>query len=383
MVAEATTLLTFDYPPMSGGIARFCESLVNELRLHRPGVNVLTHQTLQGTTSATRDPTRIEVVHARPLREASALARLILQQLTGRTGILVCGNWYPEGVIAWMSGFRPFVVLAHGAEIFPAPRGGLPVSFWRTVMNRVLTGASLVVANSEYTRALVSQHSPACNSVALPLAVDTRKFSPGVPSHSRKRLGLDDDCFVMTTVARLDSHKGHLDVMRAARSLLQQGHSSFCYVISGTGPEESSLREHSRQWGLEQHVRFLGQISDETLVHLYRASDVTLLCSHELARERKVEGFGLVLLESQSCGTPAIAYQSGGMTDAVVHGTGGWTVPAGNVGQLSELLATLVQDSSLVRQQGALARSRVEEECTWTGYTERFLELTDRYRHDY
>ena len=71
-------------------------------------------------------------------------------------------------------------------------------------------------------------------------------------------------------------------------------------------------------------MRFLGKVDEETLVRCYRAADVSVVPTLAL------EGFGLVVLESLACGTPAIVSDSGGLPEAVANLDRSLIVPAGD-----------------------------------------------------
>jgi glycosyltransferase involved in cell wall biosynthesis len=63
-------------------------------------------------------------------------------------------------------------------------------------------------------------------------------------------------------------------------------------------------------------VEFLGQVSDEELVELYKGAKGFLALS-------KDEDFGITPVESQSCGTPVVAFNGGGYKETVIDGKTG------------------------------------------------------------
>jgi glycosyltransferase involved in cell wall biosynthesis len=82
-------------------------------------------------------------------------------------------------------------------------------------------------------------------------------------------------------------------------------------AIAGKGPLRKDLERQVQQLGLEDNVRFLGFLPDEQLPIAYQASDLTVVPSQSL------EGFGLILLESLACGTPALCTPVGGMPEVL------------------------------------------------------------------
>jgi phosphatidylinositol alpha-1,6-mannosyltransferase len=120
-------------------------------------------------------------------------------------------------------------------------------------------------------------------------------------------------------------------------------------------------------------VRFLGFVAEDELPDLYRASDLFLLCTRELAERQEVEGFGLAFLEAQACWTPVIGTRTGGIPDAVKEGEGGWLIEHDDAAALSKFLSQLVDDPTAFVAAGKRGRKRVERECTWEHYVRRFV----------
>ena len=80
--------------------------------------------------------------------------------------------------------------------------------------------------------------------------------------------------------------------------------------IAGTGPDLKRLKRHAGKT-----VEFLGRVEEEELKKLYTGARSTLFPGDE--------DFGIVPLESMACGTPVIAYKSGGAPETVKEGSTG------------------------------------------------------------
>jgi glycosyltransferase involved in cell wall biosynthesis len=109
--------------------------------------------------------------------------------------------------------------------------------------------------------------------------------------------------------------------------------------------------------GLRDSVLILGQVSSETLRDWYAASDVVLLTTHS-------EGLGRVLLEAQAMQRPVVAYDVGGVREAVSHGVTGFLVAKGDVGDLTERIAHLLADSDGRRSMGEQGQRLVLDRFT-------------------
>jgi phosphatidylinositol alpha-1,6-mannosyltransferase len=370
--SSSRLLFSFDYPPDDGGIARLCGEVLNGLARAGVRCDVLSQLPPNGVQPLTATPSEARVTCRRPWREICAFHKLL--QLRGR-GPVVCGIWYPEGLLALLAGRRPLVILAHGSELM------LTCAFWRRgvwreLCKRVCEAADLIVANSEYTRGLVLRAAPRAKVVVVPLGVDHERFCPRDKETAKRRFGVDGK-IVVSSVSRLQAYKGHETVLRALAELPERQKYCMVYLIAGKGPYSDDLRRLTKDLGLDELVRFLGFIPEDDLPDLYRASDLFVLCTQESAVQQEVEGFGLVFLEAQACGTPVVGTRTGGIPDAVKHGEGGWLIQQNDVHALAGVLSRLTDDPGSFRAAGEAGRRRVEREATWGHYIDRFVETIE------
>lgn len=123
--------------------------------------------------------------------------------------------------------------------------------------------------------------------------------------------------------------------------------------IAGTGSEESSLREASRQY---PNIRFLGQQSNEQLESLYRNAVALIYpsanCQVGLPQSDVSSGQGapLVIMEAFSQKTPVIASKIGRIP-ALLDQTGGGLVYASER-ELVDAMNRLLHDSAYRRDVG-------------------------------
>lgn len=370
-------LLVFssDYPPNDGGIARLCSEIASGWARAGAAVHVIAPAPRKGIAVPRSFTHELRVKYSRPWREWESYRALRKRMGMGPT---VCGLWYPDGLLALMACARPRVILAHGLELLPT-EGRWRRKIWRRLLKWVCESADLVIANSEFTRNLVLDSAPDANVLAIPLAVDYRRFAPGDAQEAKRRFGVVNK-IVLSTVSRLESYKGHDVVLRAIAASDERIRHNLVYLIAGKGPYQSELELQVKELGLTEQVRFLGFVPEDDLPDLYRASDLSVLCSREVAERQKVEGFGLVYLEAQSCGTPVIGTRTGGVPDAVKEGEGGWLIEQDDTAALSNILSQLVDDPSSFRAAGRRARNRVERQCTWEQYMRQFVSALDSVR---
>ena len=362
----AILLQSFDYPPNDGGIARVCSAIAGCFKNRGYSLQVVSQKTPQAVFRSDE----IRVSRNRPRRELEAF-RLLWRSRS--RDLVLSGIWYPEGLLAAVARVERSVVFAHGLELLPA-RNYWRRGAWKLLLRFTLESASLVVANSQYTAGLVRESAPAAKVVTLPLGVDHRFFTPGDSAVAKRRFQADGKV-VISSVSRLHRYKGHDLVLDAVAALDPSVRSRFVYLIAGKGPAQPALEAKVQQLGLASAVRWLGYVNDEDLIDVYRASDLFVLCTLQRPAEQEVEGFGLVFLEAQACGTPVVGTNTGGIPDSIRHGKGGWLIPEDDAGALVRILVSLSEDPGHFRAAGNAARDRIERECTWDVYSERLIEV--------
>ena len=180
--------------------------------------------------------------------------------------------------------------------------------------------------------------------------IDRTIFHPIDRAAARSVLGLPADrqmVLYCAQVATDSTRKGSADFVEACHRLAAE--TDFDVVVAGHGGE--SLKAQ-----IPQRVHVLGFIRDvRLLAATYSAADVMLAPS-------TVENLPNTILEAMACGTAVVAYKSGGIEDAVVHGESGWLAGSGNRIELTQGTAAVLSDTNLRDRlaHGALQRIAIE-----------------------
>jgi len=153
-------------------------------------------------------------------------------------------------------------------------------------------------------------------------------------------------------VARLYPRKRLQDLLQAA-VMLRVRIPDVAVRIVGEGPEGGRLRALHRRLGLEDTVRFLGQVSRGALAVEYVSADCFCLPTVQ-------EGFGLVFLEAMAAGLPVVACHAAAVPELVENRRTGLLVSPRSPEELAEAIETLLMDEGLRKDFGAAAQRDVE-----------------------
>jgi phosphatidylinositol alpha-1,6-mannosyltransferase len=369
-------LLTFDFPPMGGGIARWMSELA--LR-YPPGSLIVSTGSLSGAAeSDARFPNRVDRIRV-PADRLKTLWGLLrwnrrVKALTTRHSVpfIWCGNIRPAGYPATWARDRsgiPYGVMLYGGDLLLLRRNYRTSRRKRRIAKRLLGSAEVLVAISRYTQELACDVlrelglSECAGRVrVVPLGTDPVFFRPGLdPAPLVERFGLPKARWLVT-VARLVPHKGADTAIRAL-ALVAPGHPDLHYAIVGQGPYRSALEALAREQGVHDRVHFLGDVSDAELPLAYALADIYVGASRLAVHD--VEGFGIALLEASASGKPVVAGRSGGMPDAVGENETGLLVDPEDAESVAEAVRGLLADPERARTLGAAGRRAVESFYNW------------------
>jgi phosphatidylinositol alpha-1,6-mannosyltransferase len=373
-------LLSYDFPPIGGGISRWMAELA---RRYPPGSLVVS--TGQNGPTAELDasfPNPIDRLStpARRLRTIQGILlwsrRVAVLTRSHRAEFIWCGNIKPAAYPARWTMERtgtPFGILLHGGDLLILQHQVHQSAMKRRTAAALLGSAAVLVANSAWTRerclTLLGElelDAPPDRVRVVPLGADQTFFRPGLdPREVRARYGLGDGRWLLS-VARLTRHKG-IDTALQALARLSPRFPQLRYAVVGSGEEHAALDAEARELGIADRVRFLTDVPDRDLPALYNCAEIYLGVSRLM--EQRVEGFGISLAEAPACGVPVIAGRSGGIPEAVRDGETGLLVDAERVEDVSQAIVRLLEDGALRTRLGAAGRRAVETTYNWDRVT--------------
>jgi glycosyltransferase involved in cell wall biosynthesis len=302
-------------------------------------------------------------------------ARLARRVAAEINATVIHAHWIvPGGVLGALArGRRPFVVSAHGSDVFVAERVGLARRAAKSVLQRA--GWFTACSDDLRDRAIALGARPG-RSETVPYGVDTARFapSPAVRREVRARLGLGD-ASVVVAAGRLVRKKGFEYLIGAAGAITRQ-HPAARILIAGEGDLEAELRAlASHQPG----VTLLGRQSQDDVAQLLAAADVVAVPSvHDEAGN--VDGLPNVALEAMAAAAPVVATTVGGLPQAIEDEVSGRLVPEKDAGALAAAIGGLLAEPARARTLGDAARRKVETDFSWARAAARFEAAYDRAR---
>lgn len=375
---QTILVVTRNLPPLQGGMERLIGKAIRHLQT-RYIVRVVgpsgCKPLLPDAVSAVELPLR-----PLPLFLMKALLASFYQAFRYRPATILAGSGLTVPM-AWMTarllGARCAVYL-HGLDV--EMHHVVYRWLWRPLFRR----CDVVIVNSQFTRRL------ACEAGVDPGRIHIVHPGTELPDLSVARQAREQfrrahrlgSSPLVLYVGRMSPRKGlQVFVQDIFPRILQLQPDSHLVVVGGEptaalvhqSGEYDRIRHVLAANGLERSTTFLLEAEDATLHQAYFASDVLIFPLQD--RPHDHEGFGMVVLEAAAHGLPSVAFDLGGVSDAIDEGRTGTLIVAGENQRFAE--ATINYLSQPADLQTRQYRSQFAQGFSWDRFGQGLLEALE------
>lgn len=254
---------------------------------------------------------------------------------------------------AWSLGVPAVIHTVHGAPFHPYQGRG-PRLFFQACERWASKRCHAIVSVADaMTDLMVSANvAPRDKFTTVYSGMEVEPFLQSAQHRDRVRqtLGYRPEHVVVGKIARLFKLKGHDDVIRAARSVIDAV-PNVRFLFVGDGIFRDRLQQQIAAAGLTDYFQFTGLVPPEKIPELIAAMDIVV---HASLRE----GLARVLPQALISGKPAVSYDVDGAREVVITNETGILVPPREVNQLSAALQTLAVDPAIRDRLGQEGRRR-------------------------
>lgn len=257
----------------------------------------------------------------------------------------------------------PLVVHFHGpwaAESQVEGDSGRTLKFKKYIERRVYARADRFIVLSEAFRdVLISDYGIDRSKIRIvPGGADLDRFDTSLTTEeARDHFGWKKDAHIIVSVRRLARRMG-LENLITTVLRLKDDYPDLQLKIGGKGPIEGELRELIARHQLEGNIEMLGYVAEEDLPVVYAAADLSVVPT------LKLEGFGLITVESLAAGTPCLVTPVGGLPGVVSDLSPSLILPDTSVDSLVARLKDVLSGSVILpdREQ---CKSFARENYDW------------------
>lgn len=256
-----------------------------------------------------------------------------------------------------------YILLAHGTDVWTVKNG---------IKYRALKNAAMIITVSRHTGSVLVSNGISEKKIKyLYNTFNSSLFRiRPLSGNSKAIFSPTDKKKVILTVGRIRSderYKGH-DIML---DVLRELGKKYAWLVVGAGKHLFSLKKKAKRLGLDDRIRFLERVDDQTLADCYNICDC-------FAMPSKGEGFGIVFLEAMACGKPVIGGNRDGTREPLMDGRLGFMADPDSIKEIAEAI-TLACSAKENRTNPEYLTKEVEANFGTKIFNKRVREIFSEY----
>lgn len=154
-------------------------------------------------------------------------------------------------------------------------------------------------------------------------------------------------------IGRLERSKGILTVI----DIINKIDRDVVLHVIGSGPCQKEAEKLVAKLKIQEKVIFHGKMPHYEFIKNVHP-DIFVFPT------KRIEGFPMVIVEAMFAGMPTVAFNCGGVSDAVIDGKTGFLIKAGDSEELKEKLIKLIDSIEMRQEMGKNSREIAEKDYT-------------------
>lgn len=199
------------------------------------------------------------------------------------------------------------------------------------------------------------------NPIIIPPAIDTTTYFPENRKESRKALGISTEDFIIGYGGGTSGRKGW-DFFQEIVNLNFTSDTNIKFLVFGSDFLPSKIQS---RYPIQQ----LGKIHMEEKLRLaYSCMDVLIMPS-------KMDTYGLIAQEAQSCGVPVICFQDTGVADVIANQSSGIAVKEFTTAAMFKALNDLINSPEKLNYMSKNAGNRAIDNWRYDIVSRQYIDL--------
>ncbi|MEX0994885.1 MAG: glycosyltransferase family 4 protein [Balneolaceae bacterium] len=275
--------------------------------------------------------------------------------------VILFSSMVTAGVLPFLSKnvTVPKVTINHGQDVT------LPFWLYQKYLPFIFGQLSGVISVSQATRkACIKRGMDPSIGIVLPNGYVSRK-AQALPEKEVAKQKLSEKFGknftknpLILTVGRQVKRKGHSWFIHEVMPLIK---TPVNYLVIGDGPEFENIKKKVEESPYKNHICLTGRQPDNVLRYAYAGADLFIMPN--IPVEGDMEGFGIVLLEANQAGVPAVASDLEGIRDVIEQGVNGYRVPHGNPEEFAKTIDKVLTDN--LEKLSQSSKKYVEDKFNW------------------
>jgi glycosyltransferase involved in cell wall biosynthesis len=271
---------------------------------------------------------------------------------------------------------RPLLITAWGSDVLVGPvRSRLQriATRWR------LRQCDLVTVDSSHLKQAVINLGVSGDRIVLiqwGANVERIRSFRGSP-RLRQLSNVPQDAFVVLSTRRFEPIYNLETILRAIPKVLDATKQAIYFVFIGGGSLHRRLESLAKDLGVDEHVRFIGDLAHQELEECYGGADVYVSVPQS-------DSTSVSLLEALTAGLPVVVSDVQSNLEWVRNGWNGYIVPRGDDKSVADAINSLIGDEPARRAYGGrsqeIAMEKADHIANMRKMEELYLALVRSFR---
>jgi glycosyltransferase involved in cell wall biosynthesis len=270
--------------------------------------------------------------------------------------ILMCLLFGIRTIYHWLGNFDDFYTLSSPTSKF--------------LIKRILEQVDRQIVLSELDQNCMVSLVPRERIHLLPSGVSSSFIAQFCDQASSLK---QDEIRILFIGGRDPVRKGIFDILKAL-AIVVRNDQTIQLVLTGGGNAVDAL-EQATNSDIEDHISFLGYVSETQKIELYKSAAMLLLPSCH-------EGLPYVILEAMAAGLPVISTPVGGIPDVIEENVNGFLIEPGDYKALAQRILLLCQNGALRQRIGQANREKVMRHYSQEAIFKRLERIYDELCRD-
>ena len=231
---------------------------------------------------------------------------------------------------------HPLVMTAWGSDVLVGPARSRLQRFatqWRIRQCDLVT-----VDSNDLKRAVIDLGVREDRVILVQWGVNVERIRSLRGSGRLRHLAnIPADAFVVLSTRRFEAIYNLEVVLHAVPKVVYGTDRRVCFVFIGGGSLHCRLESLARDFGVEKHIRFLGDLPHDELEECYGGADAYISVPQS-------DSTSVSLLEAMAAGLPVVVSDVPSNLEWVRNGWNGYIVPRGDAGAIAEAVLALIAD---------------------------------------
>lgn len=269
---------------------------------------------------------------------------------------------------------KPFVLQIQGQLLnLPEETFGIFKRFFIRHITLFLSNKAdrIRVVSNEIAQSLIKEGIDKSKIFTVPSRCNTSRFDKNLYTKNRdqlrRKLGYNQNDFVMIFLGRLVLSKDVTSILKAMRILMHQSNPVKILII-GDGELKERLIKESDEFGINEVVNFYDRIPYDQVPNFLSIADIFISPSID-------EGMPRSVMEAQSMEVPVIVTPVGGNPEIVKHMETGFIVNTGSPEEIAQTVQYIMKNEEHVKEISEKARSFILNNFDFYSNIEKFASI--------